>query len=218
MAPPDKRTDRQTPIPASVGPAIRRHRLRKGLTAQALAEKASVSPSLISQVETGKLTPSVGTLFAIVVELGLSLDELFFESEEKPQADRVDSDESPPQVERVVRNGDRAQLDLGSGVHWQRLTPTHDRLDFLYVVYEVGGASCAEDTLMRHHGREFGLVLSGRLGAKIGFDFYELSPGDSIVFNADTPHRLWTIGDEPSTVVWSILGREDDGRDTKFRD
>jgi mannose-6-phosphate isomerase-like protein (cupin superfamily) len=65
---------------------------------------------------------------------------------------------------------------------------------------------------MRHHGREYGLVLSGRLGAAVGFETFELGPGDSIVFNADTPHRLWTIGEQPVTATWTIIGRSGDGR------
>ena len=42
-----------------------------------LARRLDVSPSLVSQIETGKIQPSVRTLYAIVSELGLSLDEIF---------------------------------------------------------------------------------------------------------------------------------------------
>ena len=42
-----------------------------------LARRLDVSPSLVSQIETGKIQPSVRTLYAIVCELGLSLDEIF---------------------------------------------------------------------------------------------------------------------------------------------
>ena len=38
---------------------------------------------------------------------------------------------------------------------------------------------------MRHMGREYGLVLSGRLRVTIGFDEeHELGPGDSIAFES----------------------------------
>ena len=47
-------------------------------------------------------------------------------------------------------------------------------------------------------------MISGRLGVQIGFDRYELGPGDSISFDSSSPHRLWTIGD--------AAGRGDLGR------
>ena len=49
------------------------------MSLRALARDVGVSPSLISQIEHGKATPSVGTLYAIVSELDISFDELFFD-------------------------------------------------------------------------------------------------------------------------------------------
>jgi hypothetical protein len=46
----------------------------------------------------------------------------------------------------------------------------------------------------------------------VGFDEYELCPGSSIVFDSSSPHRLWTIGDEPVEAVWLVIGRAADPR------
>src|SRR6185437_11502466 len=91
----------------------------------------------------------------------------------------------------------------------ERLTPTAEQdADFLYVVYEVGGASSREGTHMRHMGREYGLVLSGRLRVTIGFDDeHELGPGDSIAFESSRPHRLENAGAEPVEAIWFVAGR-----------
>ena len=192
-----------TALRPSFGEALRERRQANRISVRALASQVGVSPSLVSQIENGKVNPSVDTLVALVTALGLSLDELFLDvpvraGEPLPQ----------PGGTGVVRQGRRPHIELATGVVWDRLTPTHEQgVDFLYVVYEVGGASCPPDAPMRHHGREYGLVLSGLLGATVGFDHYELGPGDSIVFNSDIPHRLWTIGDEPVTGVWTIIGR-----------
>ena len=200
----------------SVGQALRERRTASGVTMRQLADRVGVSTSLVSQIETGKVNPSVGTLVSLVTALGLSLDELFFDAEAPaaagppPDAPRPDG----PGPSRVVQPNERPRIDLATGVTWNLLTPSHEQgVDFLYVVYAVGGASCPPDALMRHHGREYGLVLSGRLGATVGFENHELGPGSSIVFNADTPHRLWTIGDEPATAVWTIIGRDGDQRE-----
>src|SRR5947199_8205169 len=61
----------------SVGPRLRERRAQLGLSLRELARRLEVSPSLVSQIETGKIQPSVRTLYAIVSELGVSLDELF---------------------------------------------------------------------------------------------------------------------------------------------
>src|SRR5512138_4043500 len=60
-----------------VGQRLRSERERRGLSLRELARRLEISPSALSQIETGRSRPSVGTLYAIVTELGMSLDELF---------------------------------------------------------------------------------------------------------------------------------------------
>ena len=60
-----------------IGPRIRAERIRREVTIRALARVIGVSPSLISQIETGKSQPSVSTLYAMSSALGLPLEELF---------------------------------------------------------------------------------------------------------------------------------------------
>src|SRR6478735_10244113 len=67
-----------TPEYAVIGDHLRQVRLARGLSLRALAGRVGVSPSLISQVETGRARPSVRTLYAIASELRISLDELLF--------------------------------------------------------------------------------------------------------------------------------------------
>lgn len=194
----------QATVGASVGQALKERRTGSGVSIRQLADQVGVSPSLVSQIENNKVNPSVGTLVSLVTALGLSLDELFLDGDDSRPADGAAG---------VLRGSKRQSLDLATGVHWSRLTPTHEEgIDFLHVVYDVGGASCPPDALMRHLGREYGLILSGRLGATVGFETYELEAGDSIVFNSEVPHRLWTIGEEPVTAVWTIIGRNGDER------
>src|SRR6187455_109895 len=62
--------------PDQIGARLRVERTRRGLSQRKLAQLVGVSPSLISQMESGKVQPSVATLFSIVTELGLSIDQL----------------------------------------------------------------------------------------------------------------------------------------------
>ena len=60
-----------------VGQRLRSERERHGLSLRELARRLEISPSALSQIETGRSRPSVGTLYTIVSELEMSLDELF---------------------------------------------------------------------------------------------------------------------------------------------
>ena len=189
-----------------MGDRLREARQARGLSLRALAERLGVSPSLISQVETGRAKPSVSTLYAIASELGISLDELLFIDARRPAAG-AGSELVLPR-DPVQRAGSRKAIRLASGVVWQRLTTESiPSVDFLEVTYEVGGASSPADEFQRHGGQEWGYILSGRLGVTIGFDDYELGPGDAIAFDSTTPHRLYNAGNQPVHGIWFVLGR-----------
>ena len=42
---------------------------------------------------------------------------------------------------------------------------------------------------------------------QVGFDTYNLGPGDSVSFDGSLPYRLWAIGDEPAEAIWAVVGR-----------
>jgi transcriptional regulator with XRE-family HTH domain/quercetin dioxygenase-like cupin family protein len=214
--------------PASVGRRLRRERERQGIGVREMSRRVNLSASLISQIELGRATPSVGTLYAIVTELNISLDELFFEARAAaqgesdgvgtagardtghPRASAKRARAEAPARTPVVRGDDRQSIHLGSGVTWERMSPDAEHgVDFLYVIYDVGGASAPERSLMRHAGREYGHLLEGRLNVTIGFETYELLPGDAISFDSTAPHRLFNPGDVPAKAIWFVVGRDD---------
>ena len=67
--------------PSKIGERLREARNRKGLTVREIARQIGVSPSLISQIERDKVNPSVSTLWGLVTVLGLTMGELFSETE-----------------------------------------------------------------------------------------------------------------------------------------
>ena len=201
---------------ATMGDRLRRARQARGLSLRGLADVLGVSPSLISQVETGRAKPSVNTLYALASELGISLDSLLFMDTELPGGGPEPDDGGDaggvPEVgsphDPVQRAASRTTIRLGSGVVWERLTTESIRnVDFLHVTYEVGGESSPADAFQRHSGQEWGYVLSGTLTVRIGFEEFVLTPGDAISFDSATPHRLFNAGDTPASAVWFVLGR-----------
>jgi transcriptional regulator with XRE-family HTH domain len=197
-------------MPGTLGARIRQERQTAGLTVRRLAARVAVSPSLISQIERGRATPSVATLWAIATELGIPVGDLFSDAEAALGTPVAAAPVQPRQT--------RTTITLAGGVRWERLTATPDpEVDFVYVVYPVGSESCPSDALSQHGGKEYGYVVSGRLGVQIGFDEYSLRAGDSISFESHRPHRLWAIGKEPAVAVWTVLNRIGDDRAALLR-
>jgi transcriptional regulator with XRE-family HTH domain/quercetin dioxygenase-like cupin family protein len=206
------------------------HRLRiareeKNIGLRELARRLGVSPSLISQIETGKTEPSINTLFAMVSELELSVNEIVFDSERDAGLPPGESDggngaagsstrrrgsprPAEPAGSPVQRGLNRTSISLEAGVSWQRLTaqPDHN-VDFLLLRYPPGSESTPPHSLMRHNGTEYGYILSGTLEVSVGFDTYTIGPGDSISFDCTQPHRFATVGDEAVEAVWFVVGR-----------
>ena len=200
-------------VSSAIGPKLRQAREHKNMSVRGLARYVGVSPSLVSQIERGRVMPSVGTLYSIANELGLVVDDLFSGGPPRNRKNERNEMTAADVANPVLQRGQRKVIKLADGVRWERLTPTPDKdVEFLVVVYEVDAESCAKDALIRHGGKEYAYVISGRLGIKIGFEEFELGPGDSIAFDAQMPHRLWTVGREPAEAIWVVLNRHGDNR------
>jgi transcriptional regulator with XRE-family HTH domain len=195
-----------------LGPRLRAAREERGLSVRELARRIGCSASLISQIERGVSVPSVGVLYSLATELGSSSDYLLFGSAAAgPGPDAVPDAVSDGGASRpiVQRGGGRKIIDLASGVRWERLTPQSDaRADFLEVIYSPGGHSTDERRPLRHEGREYGLVISGTLQANVGFESYELGPGDSIAFDSSTPHEYLNKTGDYVRAIWVVVHAE----------
>lgn len=192
-----------------LGDRLRSTREAYGISLRELARRIGVSASLISQIETGKVHPSVSTLYALASELNASVDELLFEDATPTSKSEHEAGVlfEQPHMEAVQRAGDRAVIELGSGVRWERLTTQSvPGVDFLYVVYQPGGATSAENEMQQHPGYEWGFVLEGTFHVTVGFDEHVLEPGDSIAFDSTVPHRFHNKSDEEVKAIWYVLG------------
>lgn len=167
--------------PDQIGARLRVERTRRGLSQRKLAQLVGVSPSLISQMESGKVQPSVATLFAIVTELGLSIDQLIQAggAADRPSSASADDHSgratpsptaatgarrsNPPEAteqrnptsvgaERMVqRSSERPTIRLSGGVTWERLTPDADHLVDFLYVTYDPGACSSQDNQFLRH-------------------------------------------------------------------
>ncbi len=192
---------------SSVGERIRLARRTAGLSVRELARRVDMSASHVSQVERGMASFSVPMLYTVVSELGISMDSLFLEpgATGRSYPADVDSDSELDRAGIVLRGRDRPTIQLKSGPRWERLTPLPESdSEFLEVVYAPRAHGTDVPDFIRHDGREYGVVVSGRLQVQVGFETSELGPGDSITFDSRTPHRFWNDGDDEVHAVWFV--------------
>lgn len=171
-------------------PKLREIRQQRGLTIQELAEACNVSTSLISQVERGKVVPTLTTFWRMCEGLNIPMHH-FFEKEQ---------DES-----MVVRNGQRKLIQFpGSHVQYQLLSPSlQGQIEFLLVELVPGKAHDPEG-MVTHRGEECGYVLEGELVVRLGAQEIHLQQGDSICFPSSTPHRFVNPGQVVSRSIWAM--------------
>lgn len=218
-----------------LGAKIREARQRQNLTLRDIADQVGLTVSHISQMERGLTNPSVSALLSIAGALGLPM-EYFFSSEALTLATRESADATGPSwdastslrrthgaprarldvaesrelpspgVSPIVKNTLRDIIKVTGGIEWQRLTPHHDNtIEFIELRYDVGASG--GDSAYMHHGREYGVILEGRLQVELGFSKHVLEPGDSISFDCSIPHRFVNIGVVPVRGIWVIVDR-----------
>ena len=197
-----------------------------------LADKAEISASMLSQIETGKTFPSVRSLYSIASALAVSVDYFFPEqgnNGEVPEgingsalekmtasemreaklngAKVIDTAEFPTHSQSsspIIHANSRPTIELKGGVTWSRLTALAESdAEFLEINYAPGAMS--GEHMSHHEGREFGLILEGELVIELGFESYTLSAGDSIIFASTTPHRMINKSAQSMRAVWVVM-------------
>jgi transcriptional regulator with XRE-family HTH domain len=181
-----------------LGRRIRRIRVERHLTLQAVASLARVSQSLISQVERGLASPSISTLRRIAGALNVPIAELFIGGE-------VSEDESDRAGRRlVVRRHERKGLHVPrSKVDYELLTPDLNRkIEFLWIEYEPGAITHPDP--MAHPGEENAVCLAGSVVVTIDRQEFVLAEGDSISFDSGRLHQVENRTDKRAVLVSAI--------------
>lgn len=174
-------------VDAVLGARLRALRQGKGLSAKEVAGRAGLSPSYLSRLENGHLSPTVATLTRVVQALGESLATVFGSADAGP----------------VVRRHERA-LIRNRGVDDQLLTPTRTgKLEVLETIIEPGAGSGAQP--YTHQGdEECIVVLEGSLRLWLDGVLHELAEGDAATFACGVPHRWENPGGATTRVMWVV--------------
>lgn len=175
------------------GEKLRAVRERRGYTLKAVAQRASVSESLVSQIERNKVSPSVDTLLLIADVLEIDYEYLFSDYRQKRRV-------------TMVRAAERDSIRRNK-VTIHQLSCTDEVAEdpaieaFLLEIEETGETG---DREYGHAGREFGIILEGQAELIYGDETYVLDKGDSISFPSNIPHLLKNTGKHVLTAIWVV--------------
>jgi transcriptional regulator with XRE-family HTH domain len=173
-----------------IAAAVRRERERAGLTLTELARRAGVAKSTLSQLEAGTGNPSVETLWALGVALGIPFSQLVA---------------APAPPVHVIRAGE------GPRIH-------SDQADFIGTLLAAGSRHARRDIYIAELGAgavrhadphnpgtiEHLVVAAGLMRTGPADALVELGPGDYVAFAGDVPHRYEAL--VPDT--WAVLVME----------
>ena len=175
-----------------LGERIKRLRLKKSMGLVELGRHTGLSASFLSQLETGRVVPTLRNLARIAMVFSKDLS-YFFETEPLPMF-------------RVHRRRERVRLPQ-TGVD----SPTYffeslgymvpDRHMDPYFAEFVPAAPNTEPKAHLHPGFEFLYVLDGELTIRHGENESTLAAGDSVYFDASTPHSYLCAGKRPAGAI-----------------
>ena len=173
-----------------LGKRLRALRRERALTLTGLAKLTRRSVSLLSQIETGKVSPSFSSMRIIAEALGVPLSRLILDSE---------PDETRESALMSAR-GRKVLTTQGSVQH--QLLSRNLALPFEFLRVEIPPHSSTGDELYTHEGVECGLLLQGELEVHVGRRIYRMKPGDTITLNSTIPHRIFNRGKRTARAVW----------------
>jgi transcriptional regulator with XRE-family HTH domain len=178
---------------ATIGARIRQFRTQKGLTLQALGRITGLSPSMLSLVERGKTSPSIGTLIVVCSALEVHMSDLV-------------ADEDRTARDPVCRVGEQPVFQTSAGV--LRRVLRDDRVRGVEVAINEYAADTGNDRTPVHHaGFEYGVVLEGELTVEVDGFRHVLHPGDLISYESSRDHRIWNYGSTRARALWINLER-----------
>jgi transcriptional regulator with XRE-family HTH domain len=172
-----------------IGARLKELRNQYQYSIRGLAGLAGVSASLVSDIEKGKVEPSISTLKRMAAALGTNIT-YFFSEPTQDKGRVVRAAERTPMGPKSYLSSSRSGME-SSGIRFELASPPEsEAIEAIYGRYEVGAST--GDEPYTHEGEEWGMVLSGRLKVVLEDQVYFLEPGDSIWFPSTIPHRMET--------------------------
>jgi transcriptional regulator with XRE-family HTH domain len=181
-----------------LGARIKALRVERNIRQKDLAQKAGLTPSLVSQIESDKLTPSLHTLGRLASALGVPVGAFF--------------DQAPNGRVHVGRKKDYAVVSFdGSTERWEVLAAGLFRGKVRAVVSSLRGRATSvppERVTIEPGQMKLMYVLQGRVLLHYAGERYAMEAGDSAYLDGGAPHTWENVGSGEARTLWVITGKE----------
>ncbi|MGW4518924.1 helix-turn-helix domain-containing protein [Streptomyces sp. NPDC004393] len=170
---------------AEVGPQLRRHRIRNGVTLTALAKATGISKSTLSRLEAGQRRPGLELLLPITQALRIALDDVIHVAPQEGPFNRL----APQPWNGMVRLP--LALEIGPIQSFKLIVPP--------------GRTDPDPQI--HEGHMWMYVLSGRLRLVLNDMDLQVRAGESAEFSTRMAHWFGNSGQEPAEAL-CLFGRQ----------
>ena len=195
FAPRAERGKRVNRLELCIGREVRQLRQKHNMTVTELADLAGLSPGMLSKIENGLTSPSLGTLQALASALNVSVTSLMRRFEERRDATFVQAGGGL----KIQRRGTRAG-------HEYRVLGHLLSSDITMEPFVITLTDKSEEfPAFEHDGTEFLYVLEGRMDYHHGGATYSMGPGDSLFFDAEVAHGPENLIETPIRFVCVIV-------------
>jgi transcriptional regulator with XRE-family HTH domain len=180
----------------ALGERIRALRAERALQQRQLAEKAGLAPSMVSQIESGRLSPSLNTVGKLAAALGVPIASLF--------------DGQPAGRIQVTRRKDYPVVSFeGAAERWAILGAGLFDGKIRAIVSTLGPKSrgvTTEKVIIKPGQMKLFYVIDGKVALRYNGDRHTLEAGDSALLDGGTPHGWENLGTRTARALWVILG------------
>jgi transcriptional regulator with XRE-family HTH domain len=175
-----------------IGPKLRRLRLRKKIALVDLGKHTGLSASMLSQLENGKLIPTLPTLARIAMVFEVGLEHFFGKSSQHAFS--------------IVRATERLRFPEATdspapGYFFEVLAfgSMEKTLSAYLVEFPKHDPKQAQEHF--HDGSEFLFVLEGSVAIHYQAEEHVLGAGDSVYFDCSEPHSYSGLSESPARAV-----------------
>jgi transcriptional regulator with XRE-family HTH domain len=180
----------------NIGSRIKKLRLARKLTLQAVATETGFSTALISQIENDNVSPPIATLSKIAKFFDVKMAQFFTEDEEDRRKFEIVRADERNTIPRVINKDGSNQGYFYESLSFYKQNKKMDA--FMVTVTE----KATEENTFSHDGEEFVFVMKGVADFLMEDQVLTLNEGDSLYFESTLGHRLLSHdGNEVKVLV-----------------
>lgn len=169
---------------------LRALREARGLSLDQLSDLTGVSKSMLRQIETGKSSPTIATIWKVANGLHVSFTSLL----------------SQPEVQAEVKSFRDEKPLTAEGEHYRLfpLIPFNPQQSFETYYFEIDPGTVFRGEPHKGNVYEYIFLTKGRLKITIEEEEFQINAGEFLQFQADHPHEYECIGDEIATAIMQV--------------